>query len=667
MGNGILGIGVSALNVAQAGMQTTAHNIANANTPGYTRQQVLSAARTAQFTGAGFMGQGADVGSVNRIYSEYLTSQVLTEQNQAASLNTYYSQIQQINNVIADQNAGVSPAIQDFFGAVNNVANSPESMPARQSMVNTGNALAARFQSLNQRLTDVSNSVGNQISNSVTLVNSYAKQISALNKNITTLQSTSNQPPNDLMDQRDLLVKQLNTEIKATTVKQADGSYNVFIGNGQSLVVGSTVSTLAMKQSPTDPSKQDIVYNNADGTQTTLQQSSLQGGNIGGLLTFRDTTLASSQNALGRVAMGIAGTLNQQSKLGQDLNGVLGGNFFSQPLPAVYSSTLNTGTAVVSAAVNTPADFAALTGSDYTLKFNGGTSYTLTRLSDNTQTVFATGLPATPVDGLTLTSTVGAVAGDTYSIRPTANGARDIAVSITDPAKIAAAVPIRTNAALTNVGNAVISSGTVDTTFTAATVATPVTLKYNLAANPAAVPPVTANTLTGFPALMPVTVTNNGVATVFAAGAPVTYTTGATISFGGASFTLSGTPAEGDTFAVTQNTNATTDNRNALIMAGLQTQNTLGATAGGKPTMTYQSAYAQWVSDVGNKTRELQVTSTAQTSMAAQSVATQQSYSGVNLDEEAANLMRYQRAYQAAGKAMQIANTMFDAILGLGK
>lgn len=658
MASGIYGIGVSALNAAQVGLQTTGHNIANANTPGYTRQEVILATRQPQFTGAGYLGQGADVSTVRRVYSQFLTGQVLTEQSQAAMLGTYHTQIQQIDNVIADPNAGISPAIQDFFTAVNNVSTSPESTPARQTMLNSANALAARFQSLSQRLTDTNNSVSSQIANSISLVNSYSQQIAALNYNIMNLQSGSKQPPNDLLDQRDQLISQLNTEIKVSVMKQSDGAYNVFIGNGQSLVVGATAFTMAIAQSPADPSKQDIVYNNLDGSKTTMQQSSLQGGNLGGFLAFRDTTLANSQNALGRVAMGMAGTMNQQHQLGQDLNGALGGNFFVQPVPAVYANTANAGVAAVTATINNSADYAALTGSDYRLKFDGGTSYTLTRLSDNTQTVFAAGLPATPVGGLTLTSSGGEVAGDSFIIRPTANGARDIAVAVTDTAKIAAGMPIRSNASFGNKGTGKIASGTVDTPAPPLAPATP---------DP-------AHPLTDVNLKNPVTITFTSATTfdvldtvTSATLAAQTYTAGGNISFNGWTTQISGVPATGDTFTVGSNANATADGRNALLLAGLQTKNTLGAPAGGTPTATFQGAYAQWVSDVGNKTRELQVTSTAQTAMAAQSVATQQSFSGVNLDEEAANLMRYQRAYQAAGKAMQIANTLFDTILGLGR
>ena len=282
----------------------------------------------------------------------------------------------------------------------------------------------------------------------------------------------------------------------------------------------------------------------------------------------------------------------------------------------------------------------ALTGSDYSLRFNGGTAYTLTRLSDNTVTAFAT-LPQT-VDGLTITTTAGAIAGDSYTIRPTVNGARDIAVAISDPSKIAASVPIRTNASLANIGSGRISGSTVNAILPVnVNLQQPVSIVFDS-------PPTTF------------TVTGVGIPGSPVAG--VAYTAGSNVTYNGWTMQIAGVPAAGDTFTVTSNTNATADNRNALLLASLQTKNTV---AGG--TASYQGAYAQLVSQVGNKTHEMETTSLAQTNMVNQIIQTQQSVSGVNLDEEAANLMRYQRAYQAAGKAIQIAGTLFDTLLSLGK
>ncbi len=713
---GIFGVGVSALNAAQVGLATAAHNIANVNTPGFNRQEVVMGARLAQSTGEGFVGQGVDAGTVKRIYNEFLSGQVMLEQGQASYLTAYYTQIKQINNMLADSNGGLSFGLQEFFSAVNGVANTPESQPARQTLLGSAQALVANFQSLNRRMTDIGHSVNGQINNSVTTINSYAQQISTLNHNIVLAASAFNgQPPNDLLDQRDQLIAQLNQEIKASVVKQGDGSYNVFIGTGQSLVVGVQAFTLRPIQSLSDPAKLEVAYAGSGGTITRLQQSSFQGGNLGGMMAFRDQSLDVAQNALGRLAIGLAGTFNAQQRLGQDLNGALGGNFFTQPLPIVNNNTENTGNAVIDVSVSS---YSALTGSDYSLRFiDAATGYTLTRLSDNTVTTLGSLLPLPQtVDGLTISVTSGPPAdGNRYTIRPSVNGARDIALALTDSAKIAAAAPMRTSMALANIGTGKISAGAVNLlqavsiVFTSATAFTvtgvgvagsPVTgvpytsgdnISYNgwttqISGTPAVgdtFAPMRAgaastNTGTGtigagtvnlgnlqqavsivFTSPTEFTVTGVGVV-----GSPVTvsYTAGKDISYNGWTMQISGAPATGDTFTVGINNNASADNRNALLLAGLQIQNTLA-----DGTASYQGAYGQLVSQVGNKTRELEVTSMAQASMVRQIVQAQQSLSGVNLDEEAADLLRYQRAYQAAGKAMQIADTMFDTLLNLGR
>jgi len=649
MGTGIFGTGVSALNASQMGLATAEHNIANLSTPGFTRQETVQGARQPQFTGAGYIGQGVDVNTVKRVYSEFLGKQVLQEQGLSAQLDSHYAQIKQIDNMLADPNSGMAPAIQEFFSAVNNVANAPESQPARQAMVNNANSLTARFQSINQRLVDLNNGVNSQITNSVTNINSYAKQISSLNQSIILARGANGQPPNDLLDQRDELVKQLNQEIKASVVKQSDGSFSVFVGNGQSLVVGAQTFSLKAVLSPGDPSKVDIAYVNPDGKITSIQQNSLHGGTLGGLMAFRDKTLTNTQNGLGRVAMGIAGTFNEQHKMGQDLNGEMGVDFFVKPAPLVINNSANKGTAAVTASVVKAGDYSALTGSDYELVYNGGTSYTLIRLSDNLQTNFPNCLHDTPVDGLTLSMSDGAVAGDKFTIRPTVNGARDMAAGISDPAKIAAAMPIRTQASPRNLGTGEVSEATVNPQpfvatdpvhyVTDACLQQPVLISFN--------DPATSYNVSGLGTGDPI---------------DIPYVPGEDISYNGWTMQISGKPAPGDVFALGANTNATADNRNGLLLANLQTASTM---AGG--TTSYQGAYSQIVSDIGNKTRELEVTSKAQASMLDQTIQTQQALSGVNMDEEAANLMRYQRAYQAAGKALQIANTMFDTVLSIGR
>ena len=629
MSAGIFSIGVSGLAAAQAGLITTGHNIANANTLGYHRQSIQQSAVAPIFTAAGFMGQGVQVDTVVRSYSQFLDTALSQAQSQAAYYTTYPAQLAQIDNTVADVNTGLSPALQDFFAAVQEVASNPASLPSRQSLLATGSALAARFNMLATNFNQLRDGVNGQITSTVAEINSASAQIAELNGRIMTVQVNASQPPNDLLDQRDALVSQLNKLIGTTVIKQSDGTINVVIGNGQNLVVGREAMSLNANQALDDPRRTDVGYV-ANGNTVLLNANSLQGGSMGALLAFRSTELDGAQNALGRVALGVAQMFNDQHTLGQDLNGAMGGNFFNVSAPVVIGKSTNTGTAVIAASV---ASTSALTTSDYRLSYAGAT-YTVTRLSDNTSSTYAT-LPQT-VDGVTIALSSGAVAsGDSFLIQPTRDGGTNIGVRIIDPAQIAAAAPMRTNAAITNSGSGTISAGTVNTP-----------------------PPPNANlqqTVT-ITFTSPTTFDVSGTGTGNPVG--VAFVPGASITYNGWTVKLAGAPTAGDVFTVAANSGGRADGRNALLLAGVQTQNTL---AGG--TTTFQGAYSQMVSTIGNKTRQTDIESQAQNQFVENTTTAQQSVSGVNLDEEAANLLRYQQTYQAAGKLIQLAQTLFQTIL----
>jgi len=631
MSSGIYSMGLSGLAAAQAGLAATGQNISNANTQGYHRQSIVQSAFPPLYTGAGFLGQGVQVETVRRAYDQFLEVQLTQSQSQSSFYTTYHNQLSQIDNIVADSASGVSPALQEFFSAVQGVASQPASVPARQSMQSAGQSLTARFNALAARFDEIRSGINTQLTSSVNEVNTLAQQIATINGRILLVQQNPVQPPNDLLDQRDALVSRLNTLVGATVINQSDGSINVVIGNGQNLVVGDRALGLTTTQSPDDPQRLEVAYVSG-GNNVILGSSSLGGGSVGGLLAFRSNDLDTAQNALGRVALGIAQTFNDQHKLGQDLNGAAGGNFFAPPAIGVISRSTNTGNGVVAASISSTS---AITASDYRLTYTGA-NYTLTRVSDNTTTTYAS-LPQT-VDGMTITMASGAAAaGDSFLIKPTRNAARDIAMSLTDPAKIAAAAPMRTGAADANTGSGTINAGTVN-----------------------GPPPVNAN-LT-----QPVTITFTAAGTFDVSGTGtgnptgVAYTAGGTISYNGWSVKISGAPAAGDVFTITPNSGGVADGRNVLALAQMQTQNTL---AGG--TASYQGVYSQMVSDIGNKTAQIDVAAQAQGKMVSEATSAQQSASGVNLDEEAANLLRYQQAYQASGKMIQIAATLFETVLQL--
>ncbi|MGG7054080.1 flagellar hook-associated protein FlgK [Nitrosomonas sp. ANs5] len=627
----IQNIGISGLRSAQSGLLTASHNISNANTPGYNRQQIVQNTNNPLPRSSGFVGQGVQVTTVQRIYSQFLTSQALQVQTQSSQLSSYYNEIKQIDNLLADTSSGLSPAMQNFFSAAQDVATNPTSIPSRQALLSHAQILVGRLQEMDQHFSEMRDGVNKQLTSNVEEINVLATQIAKLNINIQTAEGVAGgQPANDLRDQRDLLLRELSQFIKVDVVRQDNGHYNVFVGSGQALVVGDRTMTLKTVVAPDDAQRLTVALDMGNKT-ILLPEHQLQGGSLGGLFAFREETLDTTQNTLGLIALGLAQTFNDQHRLGQDLHGFLGGDFFHIPEPGVQAASGNDPASSVTVAVSNVGD---LTASDYRFEFDD-TNYTLTRLSDNfsVSTAVAPGV-ATPLtlDGLSITA-ASMNADEHFLIQPTRQAAQGIGVAIQDPARIAAAAPIRTEADIANAGTATISAGRVD----------PLPLDLNL-----------QETVT-------ITFQSPGIFNLTGDGLPAddqTYKSGEDISFNGWTVQIDGEPAAGDTFVIRANTNGVADNRNALLLAGLQTQNSLL-----NETASFQSTYASLVSQVGSKTRELEVMNRAQTNMLAQVDQSIQSLSGVNLEEEAANLLRYQQAFQAASKVIEISNSLFDTLL----
>ncbi|HSC79383.1 MAG TPA: flagellar hook-associated protein FlgK, partial [Chitinolyticbacter sp.] len=337
MGSSVFSIGVSGLNAANLGLITAGHNISNANTPGYSRQYLKQSAPYPQLTGSGFTGLGVKVDSIQRVYDQFLTRQVQTAQSSASYLQTYLSHLQEIDNIVADPSAGVSPALQDFFSAVQNVSTKPSDTPSRSALIASAQTLVNRFQVFDQRLTESLTALNGEIADTVGSINALGKQIAQLNEQIA-IQGASGQPPNDLLDQRDALIKELNTFVKATTIQQSDGTLNVFIGSGQNLVVGGNSFELAAEPSRDDPSRLSVVYKQ-NGNTVYLPESQLVGGKLQGLLSYRSQSLDLARNNLAQVALGFAQSFNMQHSAGQDLYGNLGTDFFSFPAANSFSTT----------------------------------------------------------------------------------------------------------------------------------------------------------------------------------------------------------------------------------------------------------------------------------------------------------------------------------------
>ena len=690
MSSGLLSIGVSGLAAAQLGLLTTEHNVTNASTPGYTRQRTVQTSLVGLATGYGAVGQGTDVVTIERMYDKYLSAQVNTSQTKLSEIDAYYAQISQIDNMLADPTSGLTPALQEFFNGVQQVAANPALLSARQSMISSGETLVSRFHSIEQRLDELGNDVNGRIEDAVSSINSYATQIAELNQRIVIAESAYGQPANDMLDQRGQLINELNKLIKVTSSTNTNGGLNLFIGSGQPLVIGTQAMVMTAVASNADSSKIAVGMQTATGASIELPDNLVVGGELGGLVKFRSETLGRTTNELGRMAASMALTFNAQHALGQDLLGQASGDagfaadFFSMATvqPVVSQNANNIGNPVVSTAFAAPTYgavtdgnfYTKLTTSDYRLTNVDGTNYTLTRLSDGKSLPPP---PALAVDTLANISSYAAAnegftiaiagdsAGNSYLIKPTSNAAQNIAVNsiiAADPRTVAAALPFRTTSSATNTGSGAISGGTSAPGFdTSLLPASGISVSFVSGA------PNQLN-LTDLVAGQVITYKvpgGNEQSTTVLAGAPtstlIDYTQGMTISVSGMNFVMTGTPNNGDSFKLQRNAAATTDGRNSLALGKLQTQNTV---ADGRAT--FQTSFAEMVANVGVKTRELRVVGAAQESALNQSQSARDALSGVNLDEEAANMIRYQQAYQAAAKILDIGSKLFDELLQLG-
>ncbi len=648
----ILNIGVSALLAYQRSLATTGHNISNANTEGYNRQRVDMATRVPQQLGDNWVGTGVQVTQITRQYDEFLAGSVRSSLSATNEMDTYYTNASRLDNLLADSDTGLDPAMQDFFTAINTVSDDPTSIAARRVFLLEAQSMVDRFHDLNNEINESRRMLNNELTSITSEITSIASNLADINTEII----IATGEPNDLLDERDLLLNKLSELVSVSTVKQRDGAINVFIGTGQPLVTGTAYSTLSTAVGA-DGNNRDIVYTTQNSSQVVTDF--ITGGEIGGLLNFRTEILDNGQNMLGLVALGITDELNTQHQRGMDLDGNLGGLMFSAPQTSQGVVIQNSGaTGTVSFAYS---DMTDLTSSDYRLIYNGGTSYTLTRLSDDTTFALDTTVPASLTnDGFTLTLGGAPAAGETTIIRPTRAAAGYLSLNLTDPREVAAAAPIVTGASINNTGTTgAISAGEVvditnaSFTTTAGALTPPIMIRFT-AANTYS---VYDNTNPAAPVLLEAGIGYTAGAEVFPTPGVLDY---------GYRIQITGAPAAGDEFTIGYNTDGIGDNRNALAMAELQTTNVLlGDSANAlAATTTFQSTYAQLIADVGTKTNVSESNYNSQQALLDFNETQFSSVSGVNLDEEAANLVRFQQAYQAAAQVIAVSNTLFDSLLG---
>lgn len=623
MSIGLLNSASSALMATYAQLQTTSHNIANVNTPGYSRQEVLLSTAGSSTDGFGYIGRGVIATDVQRHYDQFLSNEVIITTAQSTADSARSSALSRAEQLFSDPQTGIGAAYDDLQLAIGDVASQPADLSARTAMLSRADTLAARIRQADEQFASISTTIDQKIDQSVATANETLKQIAKLNGQLSEF-SKSASVPNDLLDQRDLLLEQLNKQMKTNAYINPNGTATVFAVSGEALVLGQTAVTLGTRPNPDNAALRQVFAKSSTGI-IPFDLAQVGGGALGGLLQARDQDLPPIRGRLGQMAAAIATSYNSQQARGVDLAGNPGQALFALGAPGTISASRNTGSAQLSAVI---VDGNALAASDYAVEFDGS-QYHVTRTSDGSVTQFAS-LPAA-IDGLSIRLDSGSIsAGDRFSVISGSALASTLKLSLNSPAGIAAALPVAAEAAAANRGD--LRSAGLTVSQSDPNLSAPVTLTFT-----------SANSFDVSGAG-----TGNPGAQAYQPNQP--------ISFNGWTISLTGTPKPGDTITIGPNRSVATDNSNVRAMADIAKSGVVGGS-------TVSEAYANVIGDVGTRVSSAKSAQALSTRMLESATAARASESGVNLDEEAAHLMQYQQAYQAAAKVMSTAQQMFMMLL----
>jgi len=622
--------GLSGLLAAQRALQTTSNNVANANTDGYVRQRVNFGQNPGHEIGGFSVGTGVNVAGIERLYDQFLGAELnnaTMSQHRAQSFNNLATRL---DGLLGNPDLNISPSIQRFFDQVELVNRDPTSAVNRQQLLTEAESLTQRFHQMNSQLTGIADEVDGRLRESVNTINNLAVSLASVNDRIAL---SGENVPNELFDEQGRLMTQLAEQIDFTAIKKSNGTIDLMVGSGQPLVLATRSFEVALIQNEYDGSQMELAY--TDGNQFQLISSKVSGGAVAGLMSFRNDTLNAVHRDLGQVALGMSAAFNQQHRQGIDLNGDLGGDFFANLGPAVAASTNNSGTAAVTTVIGNASDIEA---KDYVLRFDGAVWQLFDAATGATESMTGTGTGADPfiADGLEITVSAGAAAGDRFLLQPVANAAGQFDALITNPATIAAASPISASVSLQNSGTGAIS-------------------------------PVTIDDVTNPGLLQPVEIRFDDPATyrIYDSGGTdltgaLPYTSGADITFNGFTVQISGAPTNGDSFPIRPTGAGSGDNSNGIALASIGSQ---GFFANGQQSIDDLSASI--LTSIGSTASRSGQDLLVQSALREQIELDLESISGVNLEEEAANLLRFQEAYLASSKIIGVANDLFQTLLGV--
>ena len=654
----LMNVGVSALNANQQALTTVGHNIANVNTPGYSRQTVYTNALHGQNMGNGFIGKGVQVATVMRNYSALLNRQSNAANAIHAADTSRLQGLMQMQDVFKGGDGSLGAAVTNMMNAFVDVQAAPSDATGRNVVLTRMSELAARFHAASNMLEEQDYSTAQQLRNNALLVNDKASQVARLNNEISRALATGHQP-NDLLDARDQVIREINQYVQTTQVAADDGSISLFVGGSQALVLGINSGQLSVEETKEYPGSQRMAlyFSQPGGQQLELTAAMVGGGEIAGLLKFRNEDLAEGRNLLGRLAMTIGHELNLQNQRGLTLNGQQGGALFSLPTTSTgYGNITGYSNIGPGAATTQVMDASQLKPSEYRLVFEGSPlAPVLTRMSDGkvfnaTSTPplnmgnLATGFDADGLRFIVPAATLAAaVSGNSMLFKPFSTAASEIEALVHNPDELAAASALTANINKNNTGKLQLTQ-------------------------------LGANDFTGIPAAQdPVRLIFDGAGQVTyqiydhlsstwsAASAPMDYTPGQPITINGWSITLTGTPAEGDTVTVANALDFGEAFRlnagNAGAFLDLRDKKVFDEGT------TLSDGFSAAMAVVGTRTQSVQLAEKLSSTVAKNLEMDRTAVSGVNLDEEAARLLQYQQAYQASSKVIQIAQSLFDSVL----
>lgn len=647
-----MNVGISSLIANQQALTTTGHNIANANSAGYSRQSVATSALIGQNTGAGYVGKGVQVATVMRHYNELLNRQSNAANATSSADATRYQSLMQMQDVYSGGDSSLGAAINSMMNAFADVEAAPSDGTARNVALTRMSELTSRFRAASASLQEQDYATKQQLTNNVAQVNSLASQVATLNSQIARALASGHQP-NDLLDARDQAIREINQYVQTSQVDADDGSVSLFVGGSQPLVLGSSTGQLSVAETTEYPGsgKLSLYFSHPNGEQVELLPNMVGGGAIAGLLKFNNDDLVSGRNLLGRLALSIGTELNNQNKLGLTLSGSYGTDLFKLTNQTMGWSNItgyDAGNAAhrATAAVTNSKNLVA---SDYKILFNNTGTAQLVRMSDGKVTDLTvdpvTGI-SVEVDGLQFnvpaTVTAAAAKGQSILFQPFNKAADEIQPLVHTPGDLAVSSAVTAEISSENKGTLQLTRLNMQT-LPAPAQGEPVRITFDGAGN------------------FSYSTFDAATSAWSPASAPQAFTAGKPITVDGWSITLTGTPKANDTVTVSNaldlgdgyklnagNASAFLSLRDAVIFDG---------------GTTLSDGFSAAMAVVGTRTQSAKYAAQLSDTVATNLNADRTAVSGVNRDEEAARLLQYQQAYQASAKIIQTAQTLFDSVL----